>query len=232
MPALLKGLEFAHIFYGNLPWHDIVEPSAKLAREGFVVSKDLVDEVSRNTDYGTYYNGPLNPGDILQLHELANTLDMVAEYGVKGTLCIILSLQLNLQLQIIIFMQCYFDFFNRTVLKLLNFFLVFYNGNLSNKILHSSSNLHEDSLQELASYMPTLTIAQSSTLHHHTIYYPPRMSLMQTVIETLESLPILMGNASTIDSLTLVAETLMHIHSSSHAQHGESYRSNYYWQAF
>ncbi|XP_011267272.3 glutathione hydrolase 7-like [Camponotus floridanus] len=181
LPALLKGLEFAHIIYGNLPWHDIVEPSAKLAREGFVVSKDLVDEVSRNTDYGTHYNGPLNPGDILQLHELANTLDMVAEYGVK----------------------------------------VFYNGNLSNKILHSSSNLHEDSLQELASYMPTLTIAQSSTLHHHTIYYPPRMSLMQTVIETLESLPILMGNASTIESLTLVAETLMHIYSSSHVQHGE-----------
>lgn len=122
LPALLKGLEFAHILYGNLPWHDIVEPSAKLARDGFVVSKDLVDEVSRNADYGTHYNGPLNPGDILQLHELANTLDMVAEYGVKGTLCIILFLQFNLQLQIIIFMQYYFDFLNRIVLKLLNFF--------------------------------------------------------------------------------------------------------------
>lgn len=116
------------------------------------------------------------------------------------------------------------------VLKLLNFFLlVLYNGTLSNKILRSN-NLHEDSLQELASYMPTLTIAKSSILHHHTIYYPSHMSLMQTVIETLESLPISKGNASTIESLTLVAETLMHIYSSSHVKHGESYRSNYYWE--
>lgn len=84
LPALLKGLEFAHASYGKLPWHDVVEPSAKLAREGFVVSKDLVDEISKNTDYGMLYNGPSNPC-ILQLHELANTLDMVAKYGAKGT---------------------------------------------------------------------------------------------------------------------------------------------------
>lgn len=100
---------------------------------------------------------------------------------------------------------------------------------MSHKILHSS-NLYEDLLQELASYKPTLTIPKSSTLHHHIIYYPSHMSLMQTVIETLERLPILTGNASTIESLTLVAETLMHIYSSSHVQHGESYRSNY-WKA-
>ncbi|XP_072767225.1 glutathione hydrolase 7 [Anoplolepis gracilipes] len=185
LPALLKGLEFAHILYGNLPWVDIVKPSAKLAREGFVVSKDLVDEVSKNTDYGMIFNGPLNPGDILQLHELANTLDMVAEYGVK----------------------------------------VFYNGTLSYKILHSS-NLHEDILQELANYKPTLTIAKSSTLHHHAVYYPSHVSLMQTIIEALEGLPILTGNASTIESLALVAETLMHMYSFSHnVQHAkrESY---------
>ncbi|KMQ84763.1 trna-dihydrouridine synthase 4-like protein, partial [Lasius niger] len=82
LPALLKGLEFAHASYGKLPWHDVVEPSAKLAREGFVVSKDLVDEISKNTDYGMLYNGPSNPC-VLQLHELANTLDMVAKYGAK-----------------------------------------------------------------------------------------------------------------------------------------------------
>lgn len=83
MPALLRGLEFAQRSYGTLPWRDIIEPSAKLAREGFVVSKDFVDEVVKNTDYGTLY-GPLNPGDTLQLQKLANTLDIVAEYGAKG----------------------------------------------------------------------------------------------------------------------------------------------------
>lgn len=96
---------------------------------------------------------------------------------------------------------------------------------MSYKILHSS-NLHEDSLQELANYKPTVTIAKSSTLHHHTIYYPPHVFLMQPVIEALESLPILTGNASTIESLALVAQTLIHIYSD--APTGESYRSNYY----
>lgn len=175
LPTLLKGLEFAHVLYGNLPWHDVVKPSVKLAQEGFVVSKDLVDEISKNTDYGMLYNGPLNPGDILQLHELANTLDMVAKYGVK----------------------------------------VFYNGTLSYKIIHSS-NLHEESLQELANYKPTITIAKSSTLYHHTIYYPLQESHMQAVVESLENLPILAENASTIESLVLVAETLMRLYSSSH----------------
>ncbi|KAL6263856.1 hypothetical protein P5V15_003937 [Pogonomyrmex californicus] len=80
LPALLKGLEFAQRSYGNLPWRDIIEPAAKLAREGFVVSKDLADEVSKNR----MLYGPLNPGDILQLQELANTLDTVAEYGANA----------------------------------------------------------------------------------------------------------------------------------------------------
>lgn len=102
MPTLLKGLEFAHVSYGNLPWHDVVKPSVKLAREGFVVSKDLVDEVSKNTDSGMLYNGPLNPGDILQLHELANTLDMVAKYGVKGMFHV---LYLHLQFYLIIILN-------------------------------------------------------------------------------------------------------------------------------
>lgn len=101
---------------------------------------------------------------------------------------------------------------------------------MSYKILHSN-NLHEELLQELESYKPTLTIAKSSTLYHHTIYYPSHVSLMQTVIEALEGLPISAGNASTIESLVLVAETLMHLYSSSHSvQHGESYHLNYYWQ--
>lgn len=83
LPALLRGLEFAQRSYGTLPWRDIVEPSAKLAREGFVVSKDFVDEVLKNTDYGALY-GPLNPGDTLQLQKLADTLDIVAQNGTEG----------------------------------------------------------------------------------------------------------------------------------------------------
>lgn len=90
MPALLKGLEFTQRLYGNLPWQDVVEPVAELAREGFVISKDLADEVAKNTDYEIFYAGPLNPGDRLQLHELTRTLDIVAHYGVTGIVCILL----------------------------------------------------------------------------------------------------------------------------------------------
>lgn len=85
MPALLRGLEFAQRTYGSLPWRDVVRPSAKLAREGFVVSKDLADEISRDKNHGMLY-GPPTPGDILQLHELADTLDIVAEFGAEGAI--------------------------------------------------------------------------------------------------------------------------------------------------
>lgn len=94
LPALIKGLEFAQRSYGNLPWRDVVEPVAELAREGFVISKDLADEVSKNTDYEMLFAGPVNPGDRLQLHELTRTLDILAHYGAKGTIYILLHLQL------------------------------------------------------------------------------------------------------------------------------------------
>jgi len=84
LPILLQGLEFVQRSYGSLPWYDVIKPSVKLAREGFVVSKDFVNEISKNAHYGMLY-GLLNPGDILRLPELANTLDIVAEYGSKGT---------------------------------------------------------------------------------------------------------------------------------------------------
>lgn len=73
-----------------MPWHDVIEPVAELAREGFVISKDLADEVSKNTDYEIFYAGPLNPGDRLQLHELTRTLDIITHYGATGTVCILL----------------------------------------------------------------------------------------------------------------------------------------------
>lgn len=85
LPILLQGLEFVQKSYGSLPWHDIVKPSVKLAREGFVVSKDFVNEISKNAHYSMLY-GSLNPGEILHLPKLADTLDIVAKYGSKGTI--------------------------------------------------------------------------------------------------------------------------------------------------
>jgi len=66
----------------------VIEPIVELAREGFVISKDLADEVSKNIDYDIFYTGPLNPGDRLQLHELTKTLDIII-HGTTGTVCIL-----------------------------------------------------------------------------------------------------------------------------------------------
>jgi len=87
LPALLRGLEFAQKTYGSLPWRNIIQPSIKLARKGFIVSKDLADEISKNTNHRMLY-GSLNSGDTLQLHDLANTLDIVAEFGAEGAISI------------------------------------------------------------------------------------------------------------------------------------------------
>ncbi|XP_028044575.1 uncharacterized protein LOC105837592 isoform X3 [Monomorium pharaonis] len=106
LPALLKGLECAQKLYGNLPWRDVVEPTIELAREGFVISKDLADEVSKNTDYEIFYAGPLNPGDRLQLEELTRTLDIVARNGVKENASTIESQALVAQTLMHVYLQC------------------------------------------------------------------------------------------------------------------------------
>lgn len=85
IPALLRGLEYTHSLKGKLPWKDIVKPSACLAKEGFVVSKELASEVSRNIDYEALY-GHLSAGDILKLDDLGNMLNNVALYGTNGIL--------------------------------------------------------------------------------------------------------------------------------------------------
>lgn len=118
------------------------------------------------------------------------------------------------------------------MINIQHFFLALYNGTLSYEILQNTT-LREKLLQQLASYKPTVTIAKSSTLHHHTIYYPSNAFFMQKVIEALENLPILAENASTIESQALVAQTLMHIslQFSRNMQHGETHHCffvNYY----
>ncbi|CAK9808239.1 Glutathione hydrolase 2 [Anthophora quadrimaculata] len=80
IPALLRGLEYTHTLKGKLPWSEIVKPSVLLAKEGFVVSKELASEVSKNIDYEILY-GHLSAGDILKLHDLGDMLNAVALYG-------------------------------------------------------------------------------------------------------------------------------------------------------
>ncbi|XP_012281215.1 glutathione hydrolase 7 isoform X2 [Orussus abietinus] len=80
IPAFLRGLELAHSLQGNLHWHEVVKPSVNLARMGFIVSDELANELSKNTDFGLPY-GHLIPNEKLMLPNLATTLEAVAHYG-------------------------------------------------------------------------------------------------------------------------------------------------------
>ncbi|CAL7937852.1 unnamed protein product [Xylocopa violacea] len=80
IPAVLRGLEYAHVLRGKLAWSEIVKPSVSLAKEGFVVSKELATEVSKNVDIETFY-GHVSGGDVLKLHDLGDLLNAVALEG-------------------------------------------------------------------------------------------------------------------------------------------------------
>lgn len=41
IPGELRGLEYLHQKYGNLPWVNVVMPAAKLAERDFAVNEDL-----------------------------------------------------------------------------------------------------------------------------------------------------------------------------------------------
>lgn len=80
LPAVLKGLEYAQHLMGKLPWEEVIKPSISLAVEGFAVSKEFANEISRKAKYEALY-GHLSAGDTLKLPELAETLRSIANHG-------------------------------------------------------------------------------------------------------------------------------------------------------
>lgn len=72
-----------HSLQGDLPWEELVSPSSKLAREGFIVSKEFAEQVQRDDKFITIY-GQLEAGQNLTLTKLSETLDVVARRGSNG----------------------------------------------------------------------------------------------------------------------------------------------------
>ncbi|OAD59206.1 Gamma-glutamyltransferase 5, partial [Eufriesea mexicana] len=167
IPAVLRGLEYAHTLKGKLPWNEIVKPSVSLAKGGFVVSKELASEISKNIDYEILY-GHLNAGDILKLHDLSNMLNAVALQGTN----------------------------------------VLYNGTFSQNLLHDKIKLSK-LLSKLIYYEPDIYIAKKLSFYKHTIYYPPHMSLLKSMITALENLKISTENISTIGTEIQIAKALI-----------------------
>ena len=87
-PGTVAGMYEVHRRYGKLPWKTVVEPSVKLAKDGFVVSNRFVNAVKRRkkmiasnqaaraifTRSGNYYQ----PGEKLVQKDLGRTLQDIA----------------------------------------------------------------------------------------------------------------------------------------------------------
>ena len=95
VPGTVRGLELAHKKFGKLPWKAVLAPAIRLAEEGFVLSKNLANDLNRQLSgtmgrypssveaYGKPGGGTWAPGDRIILRDLARTLRSIAEEGSK-----------------------------------------------------------------------------------------------------------------------------------------------------
>jgi gamma-glutamyltranspeptidase / glutathione hydrolase len=93
IPGAALGLETAHKAFGRLPWRDLFQPAIELARNGVQLNDGqaylhrILDLILRHTPEANaiYENdgGPLRVGDTLLQHDLAGTLETLAEKGAQ-----------------------------------------------------------------------------------------------------------------------------------------------------
>jgi gamma-glutamyltranspeptidase/glutathione hydrolase len=90
VPGTARGLEIAHRKLGKLPWKKLVDPAAKLAREGVEVDAALARSLNaglRGTEKFAEFKrvfgkeGGWRAGDRLVQPELARTLELIGERG-------------------------------------------------------------------------------------------------------------------------------------------------------
>ena len=91
-PGTLKLLEVAHKNFGSLPWRELIQPTIKLAEEGFRVSKRLAASVERDAKRlktfpatKSYFfldsDTPVSEGTLLRNPDFAKTLRLIAAEG-------------------------------------------------------------------------------------------------------------------------------------------------------
>jgi len=94
VPGTVAGLHHALTKYGSLSWKEVLEPSIRLAEEGFAVPHDLANILasspykqrlsSNEAAAKSYYKSDKSnykAGEILKLPDLAWTLKQLAEFG-------------------------------------------------------------------------------------------------------------------------------------------------------
>lgn len=92
VPGSVAGFHKAWEMKGSLPWAELIEPSIRLAEDGFPVSYDLAEVLTIKRDWLSlneaslveYYKDdgtPYQPGEIMKRPALAHTLRLIAERG-------------------------------------------------------------------------------------------------------------------------------------------------------
>ena len=91
IPGFTKGAELAHSLYGSMEWSKIIEPSLKLAEDGFAVDSSLASYISQyqgNLQGLEGYWGDdgkvVKRGDTLRQSQLAATLRQISGKGSAG----------------------------------------------------------------------------------------------------------------------------------------------------
>ncbi len=87
VPGTVAGFWKAHQRFGKLPWEELVNPAIKLAEEGFLPAKILVDDIQSmkdwfkdKTNFSKYFLS-IDASENFKQPELANTLRRIAKFG-------------------------------------------------------------------------------------------------------------------------------------------------------
>src|SRR6476620_10399475 len=92
VPGAAAGLAAVHEAYGSLPWSELLQPAIELAREGVVLSRPqahlhaILDLILRHASevkrpYSRADGSRMQPGDVLRLPDLGETLSRIAAEG-------------------------------------------------------------------------------------------------------------------------------------------------------
>lgn len=93
VPGTVYGMWEVHKKFGSISWKKLIEPAIKLAEEGFIMSPFMVDALNRRykklSNYENfkdifYEDYPVALDSRLIQKDLANTLSIIANKGVKG----------------------------------------------------------------------------------------------------------------------------------------------------
>lgn len=91
VPGSIAGIFEVYAKYGSLPFNELIQPSIDLARKGFVVTKNQASSLNgtrksfeKANNYTIPFDKEWKEGDVVQLEELAQTLERIRDNGQDG----------------------------------------------------------------------------------------------------------------------------------------------------